>query len=62
MDMIIDPAEPYKHKDGTVVYLMEVNRKDGYCWAKYPDGYIHPVSEEIFFRDFEPYKKAASES
>ncbi|MBW3496846.1 hypothetical protein [Bacillus sp. FDAARGOS_1420] len=54
--MTIDPLEPYRHKDGTIVHLVEINPNDWYSWARYPDGYIYPVSEDIFFRDFEPIK------
>ncbi|HFJ9371886.1 hypothetical protein CN445_19115 [Bacillus cereus] len=60
--MVIDPPEPYRHKDGTIVHLVEINQNDWYCWAKYPDGNIKPVSEDIFFRDFESIIKAASKS
>lgn len=60
--MVIDPPEPYRHEDGTIVHLVEINPNDWYCWAKYPDGYIHPVPEDVFFRDFEPLKRAASKS
>ncbi|PGY17742.1 hypothetical protein [Bacillus cereus] len=60
--MVINPSEPYRHKDGTIVHVVEVNPNDWYCWAKYPDGDVKLVSEDIFFRDFEPLKKAASKS
>ncbi|MEK5251331.1 hypothetical protein MKX66_27795 [Bacillus sp. FSL R9-9530] len=52
--MILDPPELYRHKEyGAVVQLLEINANDWYCWVKYSDGVVRPISEDIFFRDFE---------
>ncbi|MBK5447472.1 hypothetical protein JFU18_02010 [Bacillus sp. TH22] len=61
--MIIDPPKSYQHKeDGTVVQLLEINANNWYCWVICSDGVIRPISEDIFFRDFELIKRAASKS
>lgn len=55
--MVIDPPEPYRYKDGTIVHLVKINLNDWYYQAEYPDGYIKPLSEDVFFRGFESIKK-----
>ncbi|MGR5914791.1 hypothetical protein ACT7DA_23355 [Bacillus pacificus] len=57
--MVIDYRNHTDMKMERFVHLVEINPNDWYCWAKYPDGYIHPVPEDVFFRDFGTNKKSS---